>query len=361
MDRTIEALLSLTNQRMAWDQVKDNLGATATFRAEPSSLKVAGVFPGTVIWAIDTANNQLVAMLDSLTEDKPLTGQPRPAPGIEAAVIPLAGNGFNIPFTIRWTASSPLIYADVPIRFEAQVALDPNFAGMVIPPVFVAGSASEGVWLVPTNTLMAGVKYYFRVRVVGTTAGNDIHSPWSDTLILAASPGVAVAQRYIGPNALTPPGGAAGVPADNVTFTWSVVPGTNKYAFWLASDAAMQKALAAVVTSLPAYTWDKKLDYNTTYYWQVQAVQPAVGDKSAVFVFNTVGSAPVPKVSTFVNPPGFSDPPEGYQWGPPPSIDVFVSAKQDTNLPNWAWVVVAFSGLAILTVIILMVRYRRRY
>jgi hypothetical protein len=344
-DRTIESNRDLTNSRMVWDQLRDNLAATSTFNAEPSSLKVAGVFPGIVLWAVDTTNNQLVAFLDSLTEDKPLIGQPRPAPGIEAAVMPLGNNGFNAPFTMRWTASSPLLYTDLPIRFEAQIALSPSFSDVIIA-TFVTGAASEGVWVVPANTLMAGQRYSARARVVGTSPTNDIHSPWSDALPLAASVGVPVAQRYAGPNALTPTGGAAAVPTDNTSFSWSVVPGATRYAFWLASDPGMQKMLAAIVTTSSTYSYDKKLDFSTTYYWQVQAVQPAVGDKSTVFSFTTGSPPPVPAV------------PPVPQIVPAPATTV-LDPQVSEGVSPFVWAGIALAGILFSVILVLVIRTRR--
>jgi hypothetical protein len=68
-------------------------------------------------------------------------------------------------------------------------------------------------------------------------------------------------------------------------FSWSGLPGTTKYEFILARDAALQQVVIKAEVPLTSYIYDGKLDSNTMYYWQVRAIEPVVSDPSPVGSF----------------------------------------------------------------------------
>jgi hypothetical protein len=114
-------------------------------------------------------------------------------------------------------------------------------------------------------------------------------------------------------------------------FSWSGLPGTTKYEFILAKDAALQQVIVKVDVPTTSYLYDGKLDYNTGYYWQVRAIEPVVSDPSPIGTFTVIAEK---KPAT-------------------PAV------KQPTAIPSWVWSVIAVCAvLAMAMIVFTMVKPR---
>jgi hypothetical protein len=155
-----------------------------------------------------------------------------------------------------------------------------------------AESISPAFWY-PPGMLEAGHTYYWRVRVRGATTTQRILGPWSEARPIMVRPGYAVRSDYQGIMALAPVNGCYGCPVKPVSFSWTGYPGTTKYRFLLARDSQLQNIVVEAVTSTTSYELAGALEYGTSYFWQVMAVEPIPSDKSATFTFYTEPAPPV--------------------------------------------------------------------
>lgn len=78
------------------------------------------------------------------------------------------------------------------------------------------------------------------------------------------------------------------------TFVWNVAEGADSYQFVLADSAEFTGPLVNEKVPESAYNLDFELDYNTTYYWKVQAYKgnEAISPWSDVCVFTCMAEAP---------------------------------------------------------------------
>jgi len=181
------------------------------------------------------------------------------------------------------------------------------------------------------GVLEAGHTYYLRFRVVRAATGQWLLSPWSETYRFTAKSGLATQTPSYGPMPLSPVHDCTGCPVSQMSFSWTPFKDTAKYRFQLAKDAAMVQILAQADTFTTAYHYSGALDYDTSYFWRVMAVEPAPSDWSAVFTFSTM-SQPAPSAP----------------------------AAAEATMPLWAWVVVAVGSVLIIAVVVLLVMSRRR-
>jgi hypothetical protein len=116
-----------------------------------------------------------------------------------------------------------------------------------------------------------------------------------------------------------------------MSFSWTPFKDTIRYRFQLAKDAAMTQMVVQDDTFTTAYQYSGTLDYDTSYFWRVMAVEPAPSDWSAVFTFHTI-SQPVPSA--------------------PPVAE--------TAMPVWAWVAIAVGSVLVIAVVVLLVMAHQR-
>ena len=129
--------------------------------------------------------------------------------------------------------------------------------------------------------------YYWRVKAVDG-AGNE--SQWA----LSPYPfEVETAVDTAAPMLLSPSNGSLGCPVSPASFSWSPVQETTKYKFVLATDAAMTQVVTEAEVTGAAFEYDGTLNYSTTYFWRIMALEPAPSDWSATFSFMTE-AAPAP-------------------------------------------------------------------
>jgi hypothetical protein len=284
--------------------VPGDVNFPVTFTREPSSLKISSNEYNN-LWAIDDnpydwANKIgcLWAYTDTIAKVGPWTTSP--PSGDSIPVDPVTGRANEVNF--RWRSLS---YASV---YELQVAKGSDFiirvlaneniipvdqlapecyfpAGGLIP-VPASGIASWG-------NLEAGHTYYWRVRARGATTGEIVRSPWSATMYFTVGAGLPAVSEYPTLTLFTPSYGARDVSRFPV-FSWSPMLRTTRYEFILAKDAALQQVIVKTNVSSTSYTYDGELDFNTSYFWQVRAIEPAVSDPSPIGTFTVVGKPAVP-------------------------------------------------------------------
>jgi len=286
-----------------WDYLTTGLPAPpggVLFTREPSSLKISSNEYNN-LWAID--NNPydwlnkigcLWAYTDTVAKVGPWTTSP--ASGDYIPVDPVTGRANEINF--RWRQLS---YSSV---YELQLAKDSDFSirvlvneeiipvdqlspgcyfpagGLVLAPASASGIASLG-------NIEAGHTYYWRVRSRAATTGEIIRSPWSATMYFTVEAGLPVMAEYPAITLLGPPYGARGVPL-SPCFSWSPIPKATKYEFILARDAALQQVIVKTNVPMTSYKYDGRLDYNSSYFWQVRAIEPVFSDPSLVGSFTVV-------------------------------------------------------------------------
>jgi len=273
------------------------------------------------------------------------TGPTPTAPVSQATMDydPVSGRAAQI--NLRWQPRS------LSRGYQIQIAKDEDFAlqvadiggawggpfytppdldapALVVPPG--GGTVADingNTWTV--LALEAGHTYYWRVKVQDVATGDAITSPWSWREIFIVKTGLPVTARYYGPMLLSPDNGCIGCPVRPASFSWSPFKETTKYKFVLAKDATMTDIVvqAEVVTS--AYEYEGRLDYSTNYFWQVTALQPATGDWSATFSFQTEAA------------PALPPPPQ------PPQVT-----------PLWVWVIIAIGIILDISLFILILRRR---
>ncbi len=286
-----------------WDYLTEGLPAPpggVLFTREPSPLKISSNEYNN-LWAID--NNPydwtnkigcLWAYTDTVAKVGPWTTTP--ASGDYIPVDPVSGRALEINFGWR-----QLSYAS---EYEMQLAKDSDFSirvlvsenitpadqlspdcyfpagGLVPAPASASAIASWG-------NLEVGHTYYWRVRARAATTGEIIRSPWSATMYFTVEAGLPVTAKYPPVTLFNPPYGAR-VASRSPGFSWSPIPKSTKYEFVLARDAALQQVIVKTNVPMTSYKYDGKLDFNTSYFWQVRAIGPVVSDPSPIGIFTVV-------------------------------------------------------------------------
>ncbi|MGA7677197.1 MAG: hypothetical protein WCA51_02345 [Dehalococcoidia bacterium] len=283
-----------------WDYLTEGLPApppNVLFTREPSSLKISSNEYNN-LWAID--NNPydwtnkagcLWAYTDTVAKVGPWTTSP--ASGDYIPVDPVSGRALEINFGWR-----QLSYASA---YEMQLAKDSDFSIRVlvsenITPVdqlspacyFPAGglvpAPASASAIASWGNLEAGHTYYWRVRARAATTGEIIRSPWSATMYFTVEAGLPVTAKYPPVTLFNPPYGAR-VISRSPGFSWSPIPKATKYEFVLAKDAALQQVIVKTNVPMTSYKYDGELDFNTSYFWQVRAIEPVVSDPSSIGSF----------------------------------------------------------------------------
>lgn len=213
-------------------------------------------------------------------------------------------------------------------RYQVQIAKDPGFTLMVFDSGVYAPSASTAPALLylAGGRLEAGHTYYWRARVRQATTGQFIVSPWSQPQSFIVGAGHPVVTPYQGIQLLSPVSGCCGYPAKSVPFSWSPYKETTRYRFILARDPGLTDIITIAETTTTSYLYEGTFDYNTNYFWQVMAIQPAPSDPSPVFSFTTEAKPlPEPKVAE------------------PPSA-----------IPLWAWLMIGIGTALIIAMMVLI-------
>jgi hypothetical protein len=322
-----------------WDYLTEGLTALVIFTREPSSLKISSNEDNS-LWAIDNRDYDwtskvgcLWSYVDTVAKVGPWTTSP--ASGDFISVDPVSGRAIEVNF--KWRQLS---YA---LAYELQLAKGSDFSIVVLRNEYIVpvNPLSPEVYfpaggLVPTprsgiasfGNLEAGHTYYWRVRARTTVTGEATRSPWSATMYFTVGAGFPVTSPYPTLNLFSPTYGARGV-SRSPGFSWSPMPRTTKYEFVLAQDTALQQVVVKTTVSQTAYLYDGELDFNTSYFWQVRAIDPVVSDPSPIGTFTVVAEQkPVAPIT-----------------------------EQPAPIPSWVWWIIAvFTALVVVIIAFTMVK-----
>lgn len=281
-----------------WDYLVAELPVNVFFNHEPSSLKISSNDYNN-LWAIDnhlynfaTKVGCLWGYTDIIAKLGPWTTSP--PSGSDIPVDPKSGRAVEVNFSWRQISFAT--------GYELQIAKDENFYNRLlvsdnITPVdqlsptvyFPAGGLIpvSGSAIGSFGNLESGHTYYWRVRSRSAITGEIARSPWSATMYFTVEAGLPTASPYPTVTLFSPMYGAKNV-SNSPGFSWSGLPGVTKYEFVLAKDAALQQVVVKTNVPTTSYLYDGKLDYNTTYFWQVRAIEPVVSDPGPLGTFTVV-------------------------------------------------------------------------
>jgi hypothetical protein len=183
--------------------------------------------------------------------------------------------------------------------------------------------------LYPDYPLLAGTKYYWKVRVA---CDSPYVSKWSDLREFDTALGSV-------PGLCSPICGSDDIIL-NTNFSWDEVVGATGYELQIAAasaDGTVDWTGATTYTSsVNALASIPGLEYSTVYYWRVRAISDGVAGAWAVCIFTTMDEPEVP---------------------PEPEPPVEVTIEEVT--PTWIWVLIGIGGALMIAVIILIVTTRR--
>jgi len=269
------------------------------------------------------------------------------------------------PVSFSW---SPINYTGV--RYEFQVGYDAGFTNLATSPSFVtvANPAGTADVVTPSTvfnnaTLQDGTMFYFRVRVAPTF---PIAGLWSAPLAFttkvtsvssANTPGLDTAGR------LFPASGATNISLTS-PITWGTVTSATGYDFKLATDPGFTQIVDSKTNvNTNVYAPSAPLKANTTYFWEVRALNGTTAGDWIVSAFTTGSgaAAPVPGATAPpVTQPPLTIPPITV---PTPVVTVNVPPSTGTTTPpatpGYIWVIIAIGAVLVIAVIVLIARTRR--
>ena len=305
------------------------------------------------LWSIDTTNIRLMTFNDTLTAPVTLISPDNQASGTGNLIdhtiknISLDWETLEGTTSYQWQLDYETDFSSVPDGFEDNTQ----------------GSSTRLPTLEPATT------YYWRVR-----ASAPVLSPWSDKWSFTTSLDTGTVSLKLE----SPTAGAIEVPVKPV-FQWTSVVGADTYELLISADADFAKPVVIKNAdyALTSNVWrcDVSLDYDTTYYWKVRAINSnTLSAWSAAGAFTTE-SAPVDEATGKVaeltlpspaEPPETAPPspeilspppatPSPMRVTPPPSSQATVPAPDNvpsTTIPNWMIYVV---GALLLTIILALI------
>jgi photosystem II stability/assembly factor-like uncharacterized protein len=314
------------------------------------------------IWSVDTANTRLMTFDDTLTEPVRLVS---PEPGA-------AGAGNLVDHTVRninldWETTEGAT------DYQWECGYSDDFSDQ--PGEFGDSTSASSVRL---PALDPATTYHWRVR-----ASRPALSPWSEKRSFTT----AMDTEGITLRPESPTAGAAGVPRQPV-FQWTAVLGADAYELSVFSDAELTDMVIVMTgeNAIPGNVWscNTSLDYATTYYWRVRAVNastysawsttgvfttemapeatentgPPTGQVASIAPENTGTIKPLAASST----PAAQEPP-----APPPATNINGGLVPTFGHPVEvsAWIIYFIGGLltivilALLVVLVIVLKIRR--
>ena len=222
---------------------------------------------GSQLWAIDTTNCKLMTYIDTLISPAVQTQPENNASGISGMVDHAVKN-----IEIDWES----LEGATSYQWQCTYSTDFSTISSGMEGTAEASSAHLPV-LDPATT------YYWRVR-----ANAPVLSPWSEKWSFTTSLDTEVVT--LKPE--SPTAGAAGVPIRPV-FQWTAVVGASSYELLVADNAEFDDPVIIKMGdyTLPTSAWecDVSLDYGTTYYWEVRAINAGTHSTwSSAGVFTTM-------------------------------------------------------------------------
>ncbi len=221
---------------------------------------------GQQLWSFDSAHTRLMSYYDSLSQPVVLTSPSDEAPGVGLLIDGTISN-----VSLDWET------LEGATEYEWQLNYNTDFSS--VPAGFEGTTGASSAHL---PNLSPDTTYYWRVRVT-----SPVLSPWSEKWSFTTTLG----GEATAPQLESPSAGAIGVSASPI-FQWSAIAGADGYELVVSTRAAFDNPtiLKTDDYALPSNAWqcNVNLNYDTTYYWRVRAIN---GDThsawSAVGAFTT--------------------------------------------------------------------------
>ncbi|NUU98458.1 hypothetical protein [Marinitoga sp. 1138] len=300
------------NVRFSWSDCKpDNVYTTIKYKlylgtsADKLELKKDDInynyvslddnleFETTYYWQIETVSSDGISVKGpvwSFTTMKytSLTKPSNPSPADDAVDVELTP-------TLSWTESVSSLGETV--EYDLYFGTDENNLEK-----YNTYSFEDNSYKI-SSELELNTTYYWKVAAK-TDSDDPVESDvWSFTTIKTLSPSA--------PQLTAPNDDATGQPITGIEFTWKASTDPNgetvTYNFYLGTAENTLKQVNENPITDTTYTLTEKLDYETTYYWQVEAVNASGGKaKSVIRSFTTAANEPPAKVTNPVPSDGAS-------------------------------------------------------
>jgi hypothetical protein len=233
-----------------------------------------------------------------------------------------------------------------------QAGVVGTLVGEPTAPSLTVGSAVTAVATGSRPTWAANTSYMLRVRArstVNNAAGaGGLRSHWSDPITVNIQAGGAVVVPHVGPQLMGPQAGATDVSV-NPGFSWAPIAGATLYRFWLALDSELTLTVEDTPVDVTEPAWQVPpgtLEYGTTYFWGVKAIEPTESPLS-------IGTFQTMSVDVYACP--FCD----ETFGSAGALDSHIAATHPAATPAYIWAIIVIGAVLMIAVIMLIVKTRR--
>jgi hypothetical protein len=265
-----------------------------------------------MLWCLDNTGG-----VDSPTDTIWMWDDPLAAPVIQVSPADGALLATETIATLEWEALDAATLYEVKVYVECPECLSPN----EMKPFTTETTTATCITI---TGLTPGKTYFWKVRVA---CNSPQVSKWSD---LRSFDTALSATIFCSPEC----------GAENITltpnFSWSAVTGATSYEIEVSTTEDFATVLASGTPTINAWDGLPQLDYSTTYYWRVRAVNNGVYSGWTYCLFSTL------------------DEPEA----PPEPVEPVI-IEQSEITPTWIWVIIGIGGALTIAVIILIVTTRR--
>ena len=215
-------------------------------------------------------------------------------------------------------------------KYDVWIAIDERFISVITKAENITpDDIYSPAWCPPKDLrFVCGKTYYWKVRSCQSTEGEAIHSRWSPPMHFTVKTCSSVVHTHIAPILKVPENGSSDV-SPSPGFSWIGFSDTTKYEFILSRDSDLTQIVVKEDVPTSAYQCSGKLDWGTTYFWQVKALEPVLSEPAT----GTFTVMPEPQPAPLITP-----------------------AAAPT--PFWVWLVIGI--LALLNIVIIVLCFVKR-
>lgn len=238
--------------------VADSVLADTTYRPPPLQNNTR------YFWRVRGLNDAGVGPWSAVFDFETIIG----VPAVPRLLTPENGNR-DVPPTVTFTWQA----AEDAAAYEFELSTSLNFDGIVVRVADIDTTA------LTVSDLDYGTQYYWRVRAINPGGRSVFTSPFSFTTRIAPPGDV--------PHPASPFHGATGL-ATSVALAWNTVTGAQAYRVQVGTDSTLADSLVVDSTLSATSIKVDSLNFETTYYWRVSAInEGGQGPWSPAFAFTT--------------------------------------------------------------------------